>query len=193
MWRWSPNQMLMNFAVNFGPRGLANNNPLEFADKRYEARGNYFYLRFDASFIRDLPLGMQALLRVAGQYAPEPLISNEGYSIGGIDGVRGYLEAEELGDSAIKGTVQLRSPQLGRWDRARLTDLYVFFDAGAISTSDPLPGQLANSQLRSVGAGLDLLPGAAVVGSLVVARPLLTGIETQSGYWRLLFSVHGSF
>ena len=56
----------------------------------------YFYLRADGSWIQQLPLGLRGLLRVAGQYAVEPLISNENYSIAGIDGVRGYLEAEDM-------------------------------------------------------------------------------------------------
>jgi hypothetical protein len=58
---------------------------------------------------------------------------------------------------------------------------------------DPLPGESARTVLRSYGAGLDLLPGASVTGSLLVAHPLAEGIQTRAGVWRVLFSVRGSF
>ena len=47
-------------------------------------------------------------LRAAGQAAAEPLITNEDFSIAGIDGVRGYLESEVLGDQGF----QVRSWQV---------------------------------------------------------------------------------
>jgi hemolysin activation/secretion protein len=192
-WRGQAGQETLSLAANFGPRGLANDNPLEFADKRFEGRGNYFYLRADGSWIRNLPWGFQSVLRIAGQYTAEPLISNEDYSIGGIDAVRGYLEAEELGDSAIKGTIQLRSPLLGHWRTARIGDLFVFYDAGTAFTLDPLAGQPQHIMLRSWGSGMDLFPGGSIVGSLLLAHPLTDGPETPAGTWRVLFSVRGTF
>jgi hemolysin activation/secretion protein len=192
-WRSDASQETLNLSANFGPRGLASNSSLEFENKRFEGRGNYFYMRADGTWIRNLPWGFQGLLRAAGQYTAEPLISNENYSIGGIDGVRGYLEAEDLGDSAIKGTAQLRSPQWGHWKSARFGDLFVFYDTGVVYELDPLPGEASRAVLRSWGAGIDLIPGGSINAFLLIAHPLTSGAETHADAWRVLFSIRGAF
>src|SRR5262249_33880787 len=97
-----------DLGIDAGPRGPANSN-LDFATNRYQARGNYIYLRGDGGLTLRLPAKLLLILRAAGQLALDPLVVYEQLSIAGADGVRGYLEAEELGDSGIKGTVQLQT------------------------------------------------------------------------------------
>lgn len=177
--------------ANFGPRGVPN-NPQSFADKRYRGRPNYFYLKTDASWAAHLPKGFQLLLRASAQFAPEPLITNEDYTITGADGVRGYLEAEVLADTGYKGTVQLQSP-FASWGTRQLGDLFMFFDAGRTDFVDPLPGEPRTTELRSWGAGLHVLPGQPVNAVLTWADPLSDGPNTQRGDWRVLFVVRGSF
>ena len=190
-WRSDARQYSFNASANFGPRALPNDAD-GFANKRFKGRPNYFYLRLDGSYGTALPWDFSLNLRLAGQYAVEPLISNENFSIAGVDGVRGFLEAEELGDQAIKGSVQLQSPPL-RWRGTLLGDTFVFYDAGLVSMIDPLPGQSAHTVLRSWGAGLDVLPGRSITGSLVWADPLVDGPRTPQGEARFLFLVRGSF
>jgi hemolysin activation/secretion protein len=177
--------------ANFGPRGVPN-NPQSFADKRYRGRPNYSYLKIDASWTAHLPKDFQLLLRASGQFAPEPLITNEDYTISGADGVRGYLEAEVLADTGYKGTVQFQSPSLP-WGKQQLGDLFMFFDAGRTDFVDPLPGEPQTTELRSWGAGLHVLPGQPVNGVLTWAYPLSDGPNTQRGDWRVLFVIRGSF
>jgi hemolysin activation/secretion protein len=189
-WRTDPIQTIFSTSANFGPRGVAN-DPAAFENKRYLGRSNYFYLRADASLIAHLPAGFQSLVRLAGQYSPDPLISNESYSITGIDGVRGYLEAEELGDQALKGTLQLQSPQW-HWGTWSLADALVFFDAGRTYVIAAL-GQPTHVELRSWGAGINLLPGQHVTGSVIWAHALRDGSQTKSGENRVLFTVRSTF
>jgi hemolysin activation/secretion protein len=163
-----------------------------FANDRFKGRSNYFYLRGDLATTFKLPEEFSLRLRAAGQAALEPIISNENYSIGGSDGVRGYLESEELGDSAIKGTVQLQSPTLHTHDW-QIGDAYLFYDAGRTQVIDPLPGERGHTTLRSWGGGIDVLPGYKFTGSLTVARTLLPGSTTTAGDTRVLFLVHGGF
>ncbi len=68
------------------------------------ACSNYFYLRGDLDFDFKLPADFHLRLRAAGQAAAEPLITNEDFSIAGIDGVGGYLESEVLGDEGIRNS-----------------------------------------------------------------------------------------
>jgi hemolysin activation/secretion protein len=190
---WSSDwwQGSLGTTANFGPRGVPN-NPQTFADKRYRGRPNYSYLKIDSAWIAHLPKGFQLLLRADGQFAPQPLITNEDYTISGADGVRGYLEAEVLADTGYKASVQVQSPVLP-WGKRQLGDLFMFFDAGRTDSVDPLPGEPATTELRSWGAGLHVLPGQPVNGLLTWADPLSAGPITHRGDWRVLFVIRGSF
>lgn len=182
----------LDMAVNFGPRGLLANNPTQFDLLRYQARSNYVYLRSDASFTSRLPLNLQLTLRAAGQIASGPLVEYEQLSISGSDGVRGYLEAEVLGDTGVKGTVQLQLPPLTHRG-ATLLDGFLFFDGGRSTEIDALPGEPEHTALRSGGAGLILLPGRRLTGSLTWADPLVAGPRTRADDSRVLFDFKGSF
>jgi hemolysin activation/secretion protein len=178
-------------SANFGPR-YAPNNAETFANKRFRAHANYFYIRADEDLLLSLPVGFHLLVRIAGQYAAEPLISNENYSIAGIDGVRGYLEAESLGDSAIKGTLQLSAPAW-RLHGITLAEGFVYYDLGLDDVIDPLSNEPGRARLRSVGAGLNVWPGGPLSGSFIWADPLKDGPRTRHGDSRVLFDVKASF
>ncbi len=180
-----------DLAANFGPRGITNDTE-NFDNSRFEARGNYAYLHSDLSFTTRLPADFQLILRAAGQGALEPLVVYEQDSFAGAAGVRGYLEAEVLGDSGFKGTVQLQSLPVTRHGFV-FGDAFVFFDDGRSHYIDALPGQPEHWILRSWGAGIDLLPGYRVNGTLTWADPLLPGPNTAIHESRILFDLKGSF
>jgi hemolysin activation/secretion protein len=190
---WSSDlvQGSLGATANFGPRGLPNDSAA-FANKRFKGDGNYFYVKIDGSLIARLPKGFQLILRADGQYAVEPLITNEDYTITGADGVRGYIEAEVLGDNGIKGSLQLQSP-IAQWHAWPLGDIFFFYDAGRSGIIDPLSGEPASTTLRSWGAGLHILPGKWINGLLTWADPLVDGPNTRRGNSRVLFVVRGSF
>ena len=181
----------LDLSVDAGPRGPANSN-LDFEMNRYQARGNYIYLRGDGALTLRLPAKLLLVLRAAGQLALDPLVVYEQLSIAGADGVRGYLEAEELGDSAIKGTVQLQTAPFAA-HQVNWADLYVFFDAARDRHLEALPGEPSHTSLRSWGAGLDLLPGHSISGYLTWVESLLPGPTTAAHDSRVLFDVRGSF
>lgn len=178
-------------SANFGPRGAPNNSDT-FANKRFKGSANYFYTKIDGSLAIRLPKGFQLSLRADGQFAVEPLITNEDFSITGANAVRGYLEAESLSDSGLVGSVQLQSPiwQVKAWP---IGDVFFFYDAGRSRVIDALPGEPGAVTLRSWGTGLNLLPGKPVTGILTWADPLSDGSNTRRGDSRLLFLVRGAF
>jgi len=182
----------LSVTPNFGVRG-APNDPATFENDRYLGPPNYFYLRFDGSLTTHLPAGFGLLLRLAGQATDDPLISNEDYSIGGADGVRGYLEAEELGDDALKGTVQAQTPTWSWWHIPQLWNGFAFYDAGRMHTLAVLPGESEYVILRSWGAGANFLPSHAITGSLSWAYPLTDGAYTRAHEGRILFDFRASF
>lgn len=185
-------QWTFNSTANFGMRGVRN-DVNEFANKRFLARPNYFYLRSDASYLVPLPAKFTMLLRAAGQYSVEPLISNEEFAIGGADSVRGYLEAEELGDIGVHSTVQFGSPNLPLLAERLQFTAFVFFDGARVSAIDPLPGEPSNVALRSWGAGFNFAAPWGFAGSLTWADPLLDASHTLRGDSRLLFMVRASW
>lgn len=190
-WVGDPVQGAVAAAANFGPRGAPNDTD-SFANKRFKGYPNYFYVKLDGSLNFHLPKAFLFSVRADGQFAVEPLITNENYSIAGADGVRGYLEAESLSDSGLKGSVQLQSPPF-TWQKTTLGDVFVFYDAGRAMVIDPLQGEPGETTLRSWGAGMHLLPGKWINGSLTWADPLASGPITRHGDSRVLFVVRGMF
>jgi hemolysin activation/secretion protein len=193
VWRGQKFDLSLDNALNFGPRGLANHET-EFADKRFKARANYFYLRSSATL--NTPMFFKGWLlqtRLAGQYAVEPVISNEQFNIGGADGVRGYLEAEELDDIGAKIALQANSPPLKFGEDQLQLAGFAFYDAGIVSTLEPLPGESRNTDLRSAGAGISMVLYQKIDGSLAWAYPFVDGSRTAKGDSRLLFSVRASW
>jgi hemolysin activation/secretion protein len=190
-WHSGRLQGSLSSSANFGARG-APNSPSAFADKRFKGEPNYFYIKIDSTLNIALPVGFQLNLRTDGQFAVEPLITNEQFSITGASGVRGYLEAEVLSDNGVLGGVQLQSPS---WTIKTfpLGNVFAFYDAGHSHVIDGLEGEQVAYNLRSVGAGLNLLPGKLFTGSVTWAYPLSDGPNTHRGDSRILFIARGSF
>jgi hemolysin activation/secretion protein len=193
-WYLPTRTVTTSLGVNFGVSGIVNKTDA-FNNARYNGSPDYLYLRFSGGVIQRLPVGFAVLGRVAGQWADSPLVNNEQFSLGGQDTVRGYLEAETLGDSGAAGTVELHSPDFGHFMKPALTQLYVFgfVDAGVATLLDALPGQDYHTSLWSTGAGLALAGPAGLFGSLDYAIPQKSGTRTRKRDGRIDFSIHFGF
>jgi hemolysin activation/secretion protein len=180
--------------VNFGVRSVLNSVD-EFENARYNADPDYFYIRLGFNGTQKLPGGFALLQRVSAQWADSPLVNNEQFSLGGADTVRGYLEAETLGDSGLADTWELHSPSLGPHAGAIFSPLYafVFVDGGVATLIDPLPGQRENYTLWSDGLGLRLENSHGFTGSVDYAVPRRTGVRTQKDQSRIDFALRYGF
>ncbi|MFM2289526.1 MAG: hypothetical protein RL684_2669, partial [Pseudomonadota bacterium] len=152
-------QLQLDATANFGVRGLPNETD-NFLNKRYYGSPNYFDLHASTQYTRQLAGHLQGYLRLGGQYSRDALVSNEQYAIGGLDTVRGYTEAADLGDRGFSATLELRTNLLAKPLHVPdgLLHGFVFFDYGAISVVKPLPGQYTSFELASYGVGVRLLP-----------------------------------
>jgi hemolysin activation/secretion protein len=193
-WRFPTRTITTSLGANFGLDDIVN-KAQEFNTARYDASADYLYLRFSSGVIQRLPANFAVLTRVSGQWADTPLVNNEQFSLGGVDTVRGYLEAETLGDSGAAATVELHSPDFGPHLRPVLTQLYLFtfVDAGIATLLDPLPGQDYHLDLWSTGAGLQLAGPGGLVGSVDYAIPEKNGIDTHRHHGRVDFSLQFGF
>ncbi len=202
-----------NAGLTFGLRGVGSrdfvgrtapdsNNPnginvseSQFDLTRSGARGNFVYLRGDLSRTQDLPAGLQAYAKVQGQVANEPLLNGEQFAGGGLDTVRGYLESEVLGDNAVVGTVELRSPPLLWFLPAKENEwrVYAFGDAAYLSIRNPLPEQTKRFDLASYGFGSRIHLADHLNGSIDAAFPLISQTTTHAHDFLLTFRVWAEF
>jgi hemolysin activation/secretion protein len=75
-----------------------------------EAGGNYTTITANLDREQPLPANWSLSLKAAGQWASEPLISNEQFPLGGTSSVRGYQEGEAYGDTGWHTQFELHAP-----------------------------------------------------------------------------------
>lgn len=183
-----------NAAIHFGVNGITGREQA-FADKRFKARPNFIYLRGDLQRTQRLPADWLLVGRADFQASSQPLISNEQFTAGGAYSVRGYLEAEVLGDQGVRGRIEGRTPSLherlgARVDEARAL---AFVDAAHLRIQDPLPEQRQTFDIWSAGLGLRLRAARALLAWLDVAWPFKATAYTPADRARLLFRVAYEF
>ncbi|HWK52179.1 MAG TPA: ShlB/FhaC/HecB family hemolysin secretion/activation protein, partial [Steroidobacter sp.] len=202
-WRFEQQQVTLASSANFGIRGMSNDSE-EFRRKRWHGRPNYWMLRTDTSYSRQLPWRLNLRLRGAGQYAIEPVISNEQFSIGGADGVRGYREAEQLGDVGFKTSAELGYAPIDLFAQRAQVGVFLFYDFGRMSRVDPLRNrdevliESPDQTFRSAGIGFDFSAFGFLSGGLTWAYPLMSTPDsnvggTKEGDSRIHFSIRGSW
>jgi hemolysin activation/secretion protein len=172
-------------------RGIGS-DPTDFANKCFECRQNESLFRGDGSLTQQIGHGFSVVLRAATQLVVDPILSNEQFVLGGVNSVRGYYEAEDLGDVGYRGTVEVHAPSVLGGAAAHLRP-YVFADAGKLRYLAPLPGQPGSVQLVSVGGGVDFEWTKLLMGSLVWARAQDAGSATRPDSSRVLFSVKSTW
>jgi hemolysin activation/secretion protein len=193
-WRATTRRVGTSIGVGFGLRSFANSQS-EFENARAFGEPGYFYIRLNGQATQALPAGFSALLRWNGQWTESPLVNNEQFSIGGADSIRGYLEAEALGDSGLGGGFELHTPGLPeRWGKD-LQHLYAlaFIDGGVTTLVDPLRSQDYHTRLWSLGVGLRLENASGLSGAIDYAVPRVDGVRTRSGDGRVHFSFKYDF
>ena len=177
----------LNLAFNFHARGMGS-EPIEFDNKRYNADGSYLYARGDVSHTHDLPGGFQAYVKAQWQLTSNPLINSEQFAGGGLATARGYLESERLGDNALFGTVELRSPSIFGKSRNKEEGaeephewrVYAFLEGGRLTLNDPLPDEVDRQDLASWGFGSRMRLFGHLNGSVDVSFPLIDSYPTMA-------------
>lgn len=168
-------------------RGLVSDEA-QFADKRYKAQSNFSILKFDIARTQALPHDLSLFAKLEGQITDQPLISNEQFVAGGVDSVRGYLEATAVGDNALRGSIELRSGNLltereGAWLGSLRA--HAFFEGAGLWLKSPLPAQDQRFGLLSTGFGLRMRARQHASLSLDLGWPLREVGTTQKGALRV--------
>lgn len=160
------------------------------------ATGTYVTLQASASRQQKLTADWTLLIKADGQWANEPLISNEQLGMGGTAGVRGYLEGERYGDTGWRFTLEPRTPMvdIGMVDGTmplRIQGAF-FMDYGRSYSLNP--NTSVNLQtLWGTGMGLNAKVGSTFDFRVAVAWALRDAQLTHAGALQVYFAVAAQF
>jgi len=194
-WQGEESRMQILAGASFGIRPLGS-GPDAFDAKRYRASASFFSMRLDVNRSDPLPGLLEIYGRVLAQTASDPLLGPEQMAIGGADTVRGYVEAQAIGDEALLGQVELRGPSLSRWFGGRWIDdlrVLAFADAARAVVLAPLPEQRSGVTLVGMGAGMRMKLLGHVSGVLDLGFPMTAPEGGGRGPGRLHFRVWSDF
>ncbi|NOZ38236.1 MAG: ShlB/FhaC/HecB family hemolysin secretion/activation protein [Gammaproteobacteria bacterium] len=178
--------------TTFGLRGP--NDQLEFDNKRIFSKANFIYLSGDVQRRFPIKAGFRGKMKVSFQYTDSPLISNEQFTAGGAESVRGYYESQALGDNAVQASFELHTPYLGSKSWKSMKDFYAlwFVDAAKLWILEALPDQAKGYELFSSGIGLRLKAGHANL-ALDAAYPFKAVSTVKKGDVRVHFRLAYEF
>jgi hemolysin activation/secretion protein len=171
----------LSAGVTFSFRGTSAQEEVEFDNRRYNADANFFYFRGSLAHTQKLPYDLQLFAEVQGQASANPLLDTEQFSLGGLGTVRGYLESVVVGDNALCGSLELRSPSLLRWlGDGHEWRIFVFLDGGVATLNDPLPEQTSQFNLWSYGIGSTIRILDHVNGEFIIGVPQITQSPSEA-------------
>lgn len=159
----------------------------QFACKREGGDGSFAAMTIDASHTRPLWRGAlegwQTRWRLGAQITSQPLVGGEQFSIGGTDSVRGYYEAEAIGDVGVHTGVELRTPNVAKREGYGLSALdelqgLAFVEGGLVRTFNP-GFAYARTGLASAGVGLKFRARKVFNAQVDVAWPLRATDSTK--------------
>ena len=180
---------ILDAGINFSIRGLGTERE-QFADRRAHASTSFFVFHPGLERQQILPWHWSLVARVEGQLASGPLLNSEEYSAGGADSVRGYVESERMADEGVRGSIELRTPQLlaHLFPRVERSYFLIFADGAHLRVLQPLPDQEYKYTLASAGVGMRFRWNGLSV-SLDGARTFKDGYVTLADRYRGLFQL----
>lgn len=191
-WRGDSHQTSLSSALHFAVRGMGT-DAAQFYDRRFKAKPDFAYISSELKHLQEIFLDMRLSARLSGQVANGPLISNEQFSAGGMQSVRGYHQTQQLGDDGVNLSFEWQSPQLVKteWDFAQGLRAHAFVDYAYLRIRDALPTNPDYYTLAGTGLGLRWQLIKHFVGQLDWAYPLyrqgVVGVGDQRVDFRLAY------
>lgn len=187
-------------SAHFNARGLTDETidcqgqrVNEFECKRFNARPDFFYLRGQAEHTYTWQNGASFTAKAETQLSDSALISNEQVSAGGAESVRGYAEAQQLGDYGAQASLELSTRSFAPLPAVRELRFFAFVDGATLRLNDPLPDQRSKFELLGAGVGTRWTLWDGVHGSMDWARAYKDSGNVQAGDDRLHFSLKYAF
>ncbi len=151
-------------------------------------KSSYKVFRYGASYSTLVAGDWQVRTALNGQYSNDVLIQGEQMRLGGADGVRGFSEGSEGGESGVRINVEGYTPDFGKGD-IRVRAL-AFFDAGEVKVSNG-----SSSFISSAGLGVRAGYGETFSLRLDAGRIINDGndVTQKVGDWRAHMGLSAAF
>lgn len=134
------------------------------------ADDSFTKLNLDVLRVQQLSHNFYGVLRGTGQLAFDPLYSIEQFALGGVSSVRGYSQAELLGDSGYSLSAELRWSPIA--DNPEVFQVVAFIDHGGVGIKDKFPGELPVNSLTGAGLGFRSTVGENTHLTLDIGFPI---------------------
>jgi hemolysin activation/secretion protein len=193
-WTSETSHTELSASTVFGTPGLGSSVAVLESNRAF-ASSHFIYLKGSVAHTHELPWGMQFWARAVGQATTNSLVPNEQFNAGGADTVRGYLEAEVLGDNGAGIQTELRSPSFAEAIGPRVNELrvHLFLDAAETELNQPLPEQRRSYGLGSAGIGVRARVADHATAVLDNAYTLGDALSTKQHSDVVLFRLIGDF
>ena len=175
---------------------LSGSKALQAIANSKESSGHW--VAFTPSFMHNFQLvtNWVTTFRADGQWATEPLISNEQFGAGGVNSVPGYQEGEEFGDAGWRvGLEQQTPPHLVGMINGHIPVILrgtVFMDYARVYLFDA-QGRQAEVSLWGTGAGWVFSIGSSWQARFLFSFPLLSTADTTAYHPYFNFALTGQF
>jgi hemolysin activation/secretion protein len=173
-----------------------SSSSVQHATGSAKSSGNWVVL--NPSLSRDFSLYKEWLLSIhaEGQWASEPLVSNEQFGLGGVANVRGYREGEVFGDAGWRLNLDLKLPPhvVGIVYRKEALTIRpsVYMDYGRAYLLDP-QGRDAHTSLWGAGFGAVATVGPHWEARVLFSWPLIETLLERVGQPRFNFALTAEF
>lgn len=144
---------------------------------RWDADARFWKINLYGSHYRDIGSKAGLFVAASGQWSPDPLLSSEEFSAGGLPVGRAYDYGEIMGDRGVGGQAELRVGWDPHLRPLTFFQTYAFFDGAKVWNYNAAPGW-RSAALTSAGAGLRLVFDEVAL-RLEVAKPLTRTPYTQ--------------
>jgi hemolysin activation/secretion protein len=189
-----------DFGINYSPNLAYSDGQKNLQSIVGSSHANGYWHVVSGSLAREQTIrgDWKLALRADGQWASEPLISNEQFGVGGIAGVRGYRQGEVFGDTGWRVTSELKTPpyRVGNVGQGTSQPLTVrastFMDYAQTYLLDP-NGRAGFTPLWGTGVGVAASIGHTWEGRLLFAWPLLRTPNSEPGQLRITFDLSAQF
>ena len=177
-------------------QGLDVLNANEGGDLLSRANADTNFTKFTADAQRLQDLGSNFALRVAtaGQYSLDPLFASEEFAVGSLPYGSAYDPAEISGEHGIAARAELQYLNLFNNSLLYNSQLYTFYDFGAVWNKDELLGEEKTSSIESTGVGLRAEMLDFLEGELEFSVPLSQNVSAERSKGpRVFFNVGYAF
>jgi hemolysin activation/secretion protein/AraC-like DNA-binding protein len=181
------------------PNLIPDDTDKNFAESSYTRKAKASYVTLNLGLNRDQVIYKEwsVMLSANGQWADGPLTSNEQFAMGGLAGVRGYVDGQAYGDKGWRAQIEPRTPliKIGMVD-----DTIPFWLRGSIFTGygqtylvDPPTRDSSPMSFWGAGFGIAASVGEHLDGRLTVAWPVLSVPGVDAGTMHIYFSIGAQF